>query len=183
MTNASQPAAQAPALPRPVRPRDRLLGSAIDVVFVLGIAAGASLMVRGENPSPLLIVVGRLLIAAFLLGRDVAGASPGKRRMKLRVVSADGSPSDFSQRVIRNVTIVAVPVSAGIPVAVQLAWLLALAEVVLVMLGRERLGDLLAQTMVVRPETSTAPAVIADSGAGGAADVPVPDRPPSDDAV
>ena len=140
-----------------VRPVHRLLGGLIDVVVIAGLGAGAGLVMRGATPSPLFFVVGRLLIAAYLLVRDVTGASPGKHRMKLAVVAADGSPADVVQRVLRNVTVAVAPLSAGIPFAMQLSWLLVLVEVALVLLGRARLGDLLAQTKVV----STAPAAAA----------------------
>lgn len=131
-----------------VRIADRVLASVIDVVLIIGVGAGIGLLMRGAPPSPLFIVIGRLLLAAYLLGRDAAGASLGKRRMKLQVAAADGSRAGAGQLLLRNVTLAAVPLTAGIPIASLLAWLLVLSEAVLLFLGRDRLGDLLAQTHV-----------------------------------
>jgi uncharacterized RDD family membrane protein YckC len=146
------------------RPVHRIVGGFLDALVLVGIGAGVGLLLRGATPSPLLLVVGRLLVAAYLLLRDAGGMSPGKRRMKLRVVAAGGAEATPGQRVLRNVTIAAAPISAGIPVAVQAAWLLVLLETVLVMSGRNRLGDLLAHTTVV----SDAPAARKDAGPSGA---------------
>ena len=132
---------------------NRLAAGVIDALLIAAVFVAFGFVMRGSTPSPLFLVLGRLAIAAFLLLRDLPGASPGKRRRRLQVVSATGAPAPAGSLVLRNVTLAVAPLSAGIPVAVQVAWLLVLAESVLAALGRARLGDLLAQTRVVpRPD-------------------------------
>ena len=131
----------------------RLAAGLIDALLIAAVFVMIGFAMRGAPLPPLFLVAGRLAIAAYLLLRDVTGASFGKRRKRLLVAAADGGRAAPGSLVLRNVTFAIAPLSAGIPVATLLAWVLVAAEVVLVALGRPRLGDLLAQTQVVeRPE-------------------------------
>jgi len=116
-------------------------------------------------------VAGLLLVAIFLLrtfyfaGSEIhwRGRTPGKRQMKLRVVSSDGGPLTASQVFARNLTrevevalpltLILVPSSlirapwwARLMVAL---WALSLLLLPLFNQRRARLGDLAAGTMVV----------------------------------
>jgi uncharacterized RDD family membrane protein YckC len=73
----------------------RLLAYLIDVVpiVVLGLILGST------------STTAIWIAAAYLLLRDVGGASPGKLVLRLRVVGKDGASATVAQRVLRNVTL------------------------------------------------------------------------------
>ena len=80
------------------------------------------------------------------------GATPGKRWMGLRVVSDDGTPVTFSAASVRNLlrAVDFLPVLYGVGLVAML-------------FNREfrRLGDIVAQTVVVHREAARSPAAIA----------------------
>lgn len=100
------------------------------------------------------IMLGFILLAYWLL-RDITGSSMGKLILGLRVVGKDGSPSGPMQRVLRNLPIAVGPAMliiplAGYAIAPPVAGILILTEAVLLLAKKERLGDMLAGTTVVK---------------------------------
>jgi uncharacterized RDD family membrane protein YckC len=146
--------------------RDRLHGFLLDVLPFFGIVALLSFALRERAQSLPFLVGTRVVFGAFLLLRDLAGASPGKRARKMQIVSASGEPVDGTQLFLRNTTLAAAPLSADVPVLAQATLLLLLVDAVFVFIRGARLGDLLAGTRVV---TTTA--------AARAAAPPTPDEP------
>jgi len=85
------------------------------------------------------VVFGRNLIITycsllFLIVRDVLGKkSIGKIIMKLKIINKnDGNESDFSKRLIRN-----------------LSWLLGPIDIIIFLITKERIGDKIAGTTVI----------------------------------
>ncbi len=94
-----------------------------------------------------------LLTGCYWLLRDVNGASLGKSFTGSIVLSTDGSPSTTSQRIIRNVPIALAVFLEMIPFAGILFWFIGLLivlpiELLLLLIGGRRLGDLIAGTNV-----------------------------------
>ena len=129
----------------------RLIGYLIDLVpiLLLGLAAG---YVNGaeETRRPFLALSG-----AWILLRDLAGTSPGKRLLGLRVVGPDNRPAGIARLVVRNVTLALGPALAATP-WIEPGLLRDLAQVIagvdsFVLLGdgERRLGDMIAGTRVV----------------------------------
>ena len=143
-----------------VRRRDRIEAGIIDVLPFLGVVALAGFLAPRVTQTMAFIIGSRMLFGAYLLLRDFAGASPGKRARKLRVVNADGQPADGTQLFLRNTTIAAVPFCADVPIAAPLSLLLLAIEVVTWLVRGQRIGDMLAGTMVV---SLTPPVVTASS--------------------
>jgi len=120
----------------------RYLAAAIDtcLAFVVAAMLGSRLVIAGR------VVAGAVFLAVFV-GYFVATEGPlgttlGKWLFGLRVLNADGGRCSFSQALIRNVMrlVDANPVLLG-----------ALPGAVFIMTTRrrQRLGDLLARTLVV----------------------------------
>lgn len=100
--------------------------------FLLGLALGGSL----------LVVLGYQLLFGVLAD----GSTPGKRALGLRVVSVDGWPASGAQHLLRTLLW---PVDVLLPVPLPFFGLLGLV-VVLTTERRQRLGDLVAGTVVER---------------------------------
>jgi uncharacterized RDD family membrane protein YckC len=132
-----------------VDPGIRLLGYLIDIIpaVIVGVAIGW-IPVLGS------IVVGAALFAYWLL-RDITGASLGKIVLGTQVVKKDGSPSSTKERILRNVPMIVGPVLmmipfAGLVIGPSISVLIILVETVLLFTKRERMGDMLAGTTVVK---------------------------------
>jgi uncharacterized RDD family membrane protein YckC len=135
----------------------RVVGGFIDVApllvatVVIGVFAG---------PLDISVTVTRLVAGLGLLLKDVAGASPGKRLVGVRVADRDGGPASRVRRIVRNVTLAGAPLFMGVPFLGGLGAVICVAEMALVLANRERLGDRLAGTTIVRravlPEISAA---------------------------
>lgn len=135
----------------------RVVGGLIDmaplfvVTVVIGVFAG---------PYDVSMPAARLIAGLGLLLKDVAGASPGKWLVGVRVADRDGGPAGLGRRVVRNVTLAGAPLLMGVPYVGGLGVVIFASEMALVLAGRERLGDRLAGTTVVRravlPEISAA---------------------------
>jgi uncharacterized RDD family membrane protein YckC len=100
------------------------------------------------------MLVGLISIAYWLL-RDINGASPGKMLLGLKVVRKDGSESGTQERILRNVTLIAGGVFALIPLAglvlgPAIGLAMGIVELVFLLTQKERLGDRIAGTTVVR---------------------------------
>ena len=135
----------------------RLFAGFVDVGPLMAITIVGSILMSPFDPSA---VAARLLAGVGLLMKDITGASPGKWLAGVRVTDRDGRPASMVRRVLRNVTIAAVLLLLGVPVAGRLAAVVCLIEMALVLLQRDRLGDRLAGTAVIRravlPEISAA---------------------------
>ena len=98
-------------------------------------------------------VPGAVTAAAYLFLRDVAGASPGKLAVGLRVVAKDRAPAALWRLPRRNVLLALTPalsafmtygmaaVAASLPITLESFYLVA---------RDERIGDRIAGTKVVR---------------------------------
>jgi uncharacterized RDD family membrane protein YckC len=106
--------------------------------FLTGILGGGSL----------LLLIGYQLGFALLW----KGQTPGKRALGLRVVSANGWPASTTQHLLRSLLW---PIDVFLPVPVPFG-LLGLV-VVLTTERRQRLGDLVAGTLVLREASERAP--------------------------
>jgi uncharacterized RDD family membrane protein YckC len=99
------------------------------------------------------------IAAGYLLLRDVAGASPGKLVLRLRVLGKGGSKATVAQRVLRNATLglqalaVAITPLAGFGLVGLIVRLgpssLVLVDALLLLAKGQRLSDKLVGTMVV----------------------------------
>lgn len=121
----------------------------------LGIVFGILFRMSGDGATQFLVVSffgGLVLIGLaypFFFGVYRNGQTPGKSVVGIRVVSADGSPAQPVQHLLRSlillVDILPVPVSVGF-------WLMAITP------RHTRLGDLAAGTIVLRvPDDERAP--------------------------
>jgi len=104
---------------------------------------------------PFINVLIAVILVLYWLFRDQSGASVGKRLLGLKVLSKSGHPATKSQLMIRNLPFVIVSLLEVIPGFGFLAenavdLLLYLIELILVLATRNRLGDRIAGTMVVK---------------------------------
>ena len=158
---------------RPAGPLARACAYTIDLgIFVVGVIVLALLSMLVGALTGMEFAAGTMLIVYFLLywgyhvwfEAGVKGATPGKRRMKLRVVAEGGGPPTLGAVMLRNVVRPADFMPWG-----YLAGLLSC----LFTSRFQRLGDLVARTMVVHESMvpDALPAV-------GAPPLPVVSEPP-----
>lgn len=148
--------------PERVRFRYRLAGPAqraaawgIDVVVQLLIAAGVALVVAMLSLVPTLgdVGVGLMLLAVFVVQwlygvifeTLMAGRTPGKAVLELRVVREDGAPARFQDFLLRNL----VRAADFLPAAFGLGVLVMALDPKL-----RRIGDLVAGTVVIAENRS-----------------------------
>lgn len=160
-TRAGAPAGSAAGGPAPGAAASITL-PAID--SVIGLRIGAVLIdvvpiiivsiILGFVPIAGAILAGLISIAYWLL-RDINGASLGKMLLGLKVVRKDGSESGTQERILRNVTLIAggvfslIPL-AGIVLGPAIGLCVGIVELVFLFTQKERLGDRIAGTTVVR---------------------------------
>jgi uncharacterized RDD family membrane protein YckC len=142
-------AAQAASAAPPSEVGVRIGGYLLDVIpaIIAGLAVGWIPIIGA-------VILGFLLLAYWLL-RDITGASLGKLILGLVVVKKDGSPSGVKERLLRNVPLAIGPSMliiplAGYALAPPIAGILVLTEAILLLAKKERLGDMLAGTTVVK---------------------------------
>jgi uncharacterized RDD family membrane protein YckC len=94
----------------------------------------------------------------FVVLEGIWGTTPGKRALGLRVVTTTGRPIDFRAAALRNI----LRAADSLPLA-QLAGLVSVVGLVTMALTRrfQRLGDLVAGTMVIVPQQTHAAAPVA----------------------
>ncbi len=135
----------------PAGPLARALAYLVDLVLraLLMLVAAIVLAQLGEFGGGLLLLVFFLLEWIYpVLYEALRGATPGKRWMRLQVVTADGLPPSWAAICLRNL----LRVVDFLP----LAYILGL--VVMLVSGRfQRLGDLAADTLVVYLPPAAAP--------------------------
>ena len=115
----------------------RVIAFLIDCAIVCAIAfalAWVAAATRDSVPvvSGILSGIVILLDCVYLFKDVVGGQSIGKRMKKIKVVLKSGEDADVLRLIARNITFVIWPI-----------------EAILVVMGRERIGDKLAKTMVV----------------------------------
>ncbi len=98
--------------------------------------------------------LGRPALVACLLLRDVRGASVGKHLLGLRVESRFGTPIGANERIMRNWPLAIGPAISLTPLAGDLgapafAFCLAV-ETLVLLVKKERIGDIMADTKVVK---------------------------------
>lgn len=127
----------------------RAAGYLIDLIpaIVVGLAIGWIPIIGA-------VILGFVLFTYWLL-RDITGSSIGKLILGLQVVKKDGFPSGIKERIVRNLPIAIGPAMliiplAGYVIAPPIAGILFLIEVVLLLAKKERLGDMLAGSTVVK---------------------------------
>jgi len=99
-----------------------------------------------------LIIIGVFLFAYWLL-RDVAGSSPGKLLLGMRVVHNSGDEYRVGPRIMRNLPLSIGPLLLCIPIigvfiGSPVALVMVLTEVIMLLATGRRLGDRLADTAV-----------------------------------
>lgn len=117
----------------------RFLALLIDGVIV-GVVTGLLSFLLRNSPGAAGGIVGLLAIAYFIVMEATQGATLGKMALGLRVVKMDGSPISWSESIIRNLLRIIDGLFAYLVGAI-LIWNSPL---------RQRLGDRLAKTVVVR---------------------------------
>lgn len=127
----------------------RIGAVAIDVIPMLVVG-----LVIGWIPIIGFMAMG-LIGTAYWLLRDFNGASLGKMALGLLVVRKDGTPSDMKDRILRNVTLAVgsalmiIPF-AGYVLGPPVSAIMGITEIVMLIVKHERLGDMLANTTVVK---------------------------------
>ena len=158
---------------------DRVTAFAID--FVLSHLGAVLLLILGLVGSGTAVGIPLGLISSFLLRNFYfaffeirwGGATPGKRRYHLRVISREGGPvtaeAIFARNLTRDIEVFYPAIALWFPKAIvgdMPDWAAALAVLWLILLGalpllsrdRLRIGDMLGGTLVVRmPETKLEP--------------------------
>jgi uncharacterized RDD family membrane protein YckC len=130
--------------------------------FLLDVVAGMLLMI----PFALMafipfvgIIVGLLFIplcaVTYHLLRDIQGQSPGKYLIGMRVISKTGGDSTNGQRVLRNLPLAVPAMFMIIPIIGHfigglLGFVIVTTELIMLLAAGERLGDRLANTMVIK---------------------------------
>ena len=135
----------------------RIVAGFIDVAPLLAVTIAVAVFVP---PSGAEATATRIIAGLCLLLKDVTGASPGKWLVGARVADRSGVAASAVRRIVRNVTLASAPLLMGLPYVGRLSAIICIGEMVLVLAQRERLGDRLAGTTVVRravlPEISAA---------------------------
>lgn len=95
------------------------------------------------------------ILILYWLFRDSSGASIGKRLLGIKVLSKSGQPASKSQLMLRNLPFVAPSLLELIPTLGFLAesgvgLIICLIELILLLATRNRIGDRIAGTMVVK---------------------------------
>jgi uncharacterized RDD family membrane protein YckC len=126
----------------------RAVGYLIDILPLLVVSLFSLIPFVGA------ILAGLLGLVYWLL-RDIGGASLGKLAMGLRIASKHGGESTPGARVLRNITLAAPSAALAIPVAgyalgPSCGFLMVLIETIALLSTGERVGDRLADTVVVR---------------------------------
>jgi uncharacterized RDD family membrane protein YckC len=130
---------------------DVLLLMVVEGAMFFGVAAMTSAGLPNWLAITLVFVLGGALpIAYFTLFEWRSGATPGKRSMRIRVVTEHGTPIGARESLVRNL----LRLIDFLPAFYVLGGIVAIASS-----KSQRLGDLAAGTMAVRPPRRTGPKV------------------------
>ena len=101
--------------------------------------------------------IGPIVSFLYLLFRDVNGGSVGKMALGCRVVDKRGRPAKMQQLILRNITLVLGEIAGFLPIPFLGPLVgaigsggVSLIELVCLLATGERIGDMLAATMVVK---------------------------------
>lgn len=135
-------------------PGTRLLAAAVDGLLFGATFAGSVLLLAltGFGPGAAVLVSGFVVLLVgywFGTGLLLEGRTPGKRAIGLRVADVEGFAPRASQLLLRALF---VPLEAALVLPVPLVWILIAATP-----RRQRLGDLVAGTVVLREARRRAP--------------------------
>ena len=130
----------------------RVVAFLVDIVVIavaVGVLSGIASVINDTLGALVGVVMAFAAIAYFIYREGTYGQTLGKRLMGIVVVKADGSASDLRSAAIRNV--------ARIVDAFPTLYIVGFAAMYLVGEDRQRVGDLVADTMVVAVDTTVAP--------------------------
>jgi len=125
----------------------RFVALIVDILLVTALSAVVSQLTRGALPGAIGIIAQAMILLVLTWGYHVyfevrhQGQSPGKRIAGIRVVDGRGLPLSLEQSFVRNV----VRVLDALPVGYALGALVCQVD-----RHRRRLGDIAADTLVVR---------------------------------
>jgi uncharacterized RDD family membrane protein YckC len=96
-----------------------------------------------------------VVLIAYHLLRDIMGASPGKMLLGMKVMGKDGREAPNSSRVLRNVLFAIPPVFFFLPIIGHvigglISFALLVTELIMLLSQGERIGDRIANTVVVK---------------------------------
>ena len=141
----------------------RVVAFLVDIVVIavaVGVLSGIASVINDTLGALVGVVMAFAAIAYFIYMEGTYGQTLGKRLMGIVVVKADGSASDLRSAAIRNV--------ARIVDAFPTLYIVGFAAMYLVGEDRQRVGDLVADTIVVAVDSS-AVAEIQETPIAGAA--------------
>ncbi len=119
--------------------------SLVIFLFLVPVSFGSVSTLWCLLSSPLLLnlfgLLSTVLFAYYTCFEGSCGQSPGKRFMRIKVVSEDGSKCSLGQVLVRNILRIADFLPAF--------YILGLTSIIITR-NRKRLGDILARTIVVR---------------------------------
>ena len=121
----------------------------VALVVVIGVLSGVASILSDTLGVLVSLVLSLAAIAYFVYMEATYGQTLGKRLVGIVVVNSDGSPLDMRSSLIRNVV--------RIVDAFPTLYIVGFAAMYLVGEDRQRVGDLVADTMVVAVDTTVAP--------------------------
>ena len=127
----------------------RVVAFLVDIVVIavaVGVLSGIASVINDTLGALVGVVMAFAAIAYFIYMEGTYGQTLGKRLMGIVVVKADGSASDLRSAAIRNV--------ARIVDAFPTLYIVGFAAMYLVGEDRQRVGDLVADTIVVAVDSS-----------------------------
>ena len=102
----------------------------INLGFILEQYIGTSIMTKSFIVVYLISLL--IVLSGFILKDIIGGRSIGKRVTKIKVVKKTGLKASWPRLILRNITILIWPI-----------------EALLLLIGKERIGDFIAETKVV----------------------------------
>ena len=102
----------------------------INMGFILEQYIGTSIMTKSFIVVYLISLL--IVLSGFILKDIIGGRSIGKRVTKIKVVKKTGLKASWPRLILRNITILIWPI-----------------EALLLLIGKERIGDFIAETKVV----------------------------------
>ena len=128
----------------------RVLGYLIDILPAIVIS-----LILGFIPIIGPLFLSPLFLLAYWLMRDFNGASLGKMAMGTRVIAKNGQEATQGSRILRNLPLAIPNMLMMIPIigwiaAIPVGLIVIIVELVTLLSTGERVGDKLANTMVIK---------------------------------